>query len=139
MKLFNRFTFIGFLVLFSGMVFGGQDTILANGARTATITTPAIYKSTEQRVHIIINVSVVPGTDTITPRIEAQDFIGNWYTVLQGAAISTTGVTVLKLGPGIGAITNGASNDYLPDVYRIVIAASASSSFTYYVAINKGI
>lgn len=114
-----------------------QDTILAAAARTATTTTSDIVKSTEKGVHFILNVTVVPGVDTITPKIQGKDSLGNYYDLLVGSAISTTGITVLKISPGIGVLANGSAADVMPDVYRIIITASGTGSFTYSLAANK--
>lgn len=119
-------------------IYASQDILLPLAARTASNFSADQSKTVEQKAHFIINVTVVPGTATITPIIEAKDYSGIYYIILQGAAISTTGVTILKVGPGVGALVSGATNDYLPDIYRIRFVHSAGSSFTYGVTINKG-
>ena|SRR5258708_33467145 len=117
--------------------FSAQDTILSLAARTTTTTTSDIVKSTEKGLHFILNVTVVPGVDTITPKIQGKDSLGNYYDVLVGSAVSTTGITVLKLSPGIATVANGAAADILPDVYRVIITASGSGSFTYSLTANR--
>lgn len=120
-----------------GYAFAGQDTLLALSARTATTTSSDVVKSTEKGIHVVVRVTVVPGTDTITPKIQAKDFLGNYYDLLVGTAISTTGTTVLKLGPGIAPVANASAADVLPDMYRVVVTHSAGSSFTYSVTLQK--
>jgi len=121
----------------STSVFAAQDTILALAARTATTTSSNLTKTTEKSAHFIINVTAVPGVDTITPKIQAMDNLGNYYDVLVGAAIATTGITVLKIAQGLSPIVNGSAADFIPDVYRVVVTHSAGTSFTYSVTINK--
>lgn len=125
------------LAVITKSAYGAQDTILSLSARTATTTTSDIVKSTEKGVHFILNVTVVPGVDTITPKIQGKDFLGNYYDILVGSAISSTGITVFKLSPGIAVLANGAAADILPDVYRVVVTASGSGSFTYSLTANK--
>lgn len=140
---FARYTLlilVALLVCFlvSTKVEASQQVILASAARTATTTSTAIYKSQEKIAHFIINVTVAPGAQTLTPEIDAQDTNGLWYPLLTGTAISTTGVTVLKVGPGIGAVSGGTAPDYLPDVYRVKLTHSSTGSWTYSVTENYG-
>lgn len=131
------FLSILFAVSMVGSASAGQDTLLASAARTATTTTSDVIKSTEKGIHVIIKVTAVPGVDTVTPKIQAKDSLGNYYDLLVGTAISTTGTTVLKLAPGISAIANASAADILPDVYRVVMTHSAGTSFTYSVTVQK--
>ena|ERR1700757_2918123 len=129
-----------FLFLFSiSLVYASQDILIPTAAYTTTQSSADQVKSQENKAHFIINVtSVAGGGATITPVIEGKDYNGNYYTILQGLAISTTGITILKVGPGIGQVANAASNDYLPDIYRIRFTVSGAGSFTYGVTINRG-
>lgn len=117
--------------------FAAQDTILASAVRATTTTSSDIVRTTERVIHVVIKTSAVPGVDTITPKIQGMDSLGNYYDLLVGSAISTTGTVVLKVGPGLGVIAAGAAADMIPDVYRVVITHSAGTNFTYTVAINK--
>lgn len=123
--------------IYSAGAWAGQDVLFVASARTTLQNSTDQIKTAERGVHIIINVTTVPGTDTITPKIQGKDALGNYYDVLVGGAISTTGITVLKVYPGITAVANGAANDVIPTVYRIVITPSAASSFIYSVTANK--
>jgi hypothetical protein len=130
--------FLASLILAASFsVQAAQDTVLALSARTATTTSSNITKTTEKSAHFVINVTVVPGVDTITPKIQAMDNLGNYYDLLVGAAISTTGITVLKIAQGGAVIAGGAAADFMPDVYRVVVTPSAGTSFTYSVTVNK--
>lgn len=126
-----------FLLMTVPNVFAAQDVLLVSAARTATTNTADIVRTSETGIHVLIKVTAVPGADTITPKIQGKDFQGTYYDLLIGAPISTTGTTVLKVGPDIGAVTNGSAADIIPDIYRVVITHSAGTSFTYAVTINK--
>ncbi len=84
----------------------------------------------------ILQVTVAPGIDTVTLSIEGKDPVsGAYYTVLSAAARSTTGTDVIQVQPG-GAITaNVSANASLPDTYRVKVAHSAGSNFTYSVSV----
>lgn len=86
--------------------------------------------------HFVINMTVVPGVDTVTFTIQGKDSLGNYYTLLASTAIVATGITVLKICPGITASANAAAADELPDMYRILCTHSAASDFNYTAAEN---
>lgn len=125
------------LLLTSFVAVAGQDTLLPLAVRTATNTGADQYRTIETGIHLIVNVTVAPGSDTVTPKIQGKDNLGNYYDLLVGPAISTTGTTVLKIGKGIVGVANASAADIVPDVYRVVVTHSASSSFTYSVTITR--
>lgn len=114
----------------------GQDTILTSAVRTATTTTSDIVKQTEDAVTFILNVTAVPGVQTLTPKIQGKDSLGNYYDIVVGTASATTGIVLLKVGPGIASVANVAIGDMLPDVYRVVITHSSTGNFTYTLTRN---
>lgn len=86
--------------------------------------------------HIVINMTAVPGVATVTPTIEGKDALGNYYPILTGPAIAATGITVLRIAPGLLAVANLTANDVLPDTWRINCVHSAGTNFTYSVCTN---
>lgn len=121
-------------------VHNANGSVLQSAARTATNNSATFTNRTARSLHLIIDVTVAPGGDTVTPKIEGYDPIsGKFYTLLTGAAISTTGTNILKIGPGISASANAAAADFLPAYWRVVMTHSAAGSFTYSVAANTGI
>ena len=114
--------------------YGGaaKFTVAASAARTAELTTDDFTVPYGQTLHLTIEVTSITSTPILTPSIEGVTGpLGNVYTVLLGAAISATGITVLKIGPGIGQVANGAAADMLPDVWRVVVAVADTDSATY--------
>lgn len=112
---------------------GNTDlTLLANGIRNANTASADTINYNSRGMHVLFNITVVPGVDTITPVVEGLDPVsGNYYTLLQGPAIVSTGLTVLKLYPGIVPIANGAASDILPRVFRLNVTHSGAGNFTY--------
>ena len=117
-----------------------NGSVLQSAVRTATTSSATFVNLSANRLHLIVDVTVAPGGDTVTPKIEGYDAIsGKFYTLLTGAAISTTGTNVLKIGPGLSASANAAAADFLPSAWRVTMTHSAGTSFTYSVAANLGI
>ena len=87
---------------------------------------------------VVLNLTAVPGVDTVQPIIEGKDRIsGAYYTILQGAAQPTAGTYVLTVLPGIAVTANASASDSLPDTYRVRVVHSAASNFTYSVSIDE--
>ena len=86
----------------------------------------------------ILNVSAVPGTDTVTLIIEGKDPVsGAYYTILSAAARVATGVDVLQVQPGGAVTANVSANASIPDTYRCRVVHSAGSNFTYSLSVTE--
>lgn len=86
--------------------------------------------------HVYLNVTAVPGVDTVQLLIEAKDPASGVYeTVIAGAARVATGQDAFTVYPGVTETANVDISDPLPDVYRIRVVHSAASNFTYSVAV----
>jgi len=125
--------------LFNGRVWdrarGNTDeTVLASAARTATTNSADQTNYNARGVHVLLNVTVVPGVDTVTLSIQGKDLLsGAYYTLLTGPAVVATGMNVYKVFPGITAVANGTASDVLPRTWRVSVTHSAATSFTYSV------
>ena len=83
-----------------------------------------------------LNVTAVPGTDTVQLVLEEQDPVSLvWSTVAATTATAVTGMVRLKIKPSITAVaatTTGVTvQDVLPAIWRIRVVHSAGSNFTY--------
>lgn len=86
-----------------------------------------------------LNVTAVPGTDTVTLVLEGKDPLsGTYYTVLQAAARSTTGMDALTFGAGAPVVANQSTGAPVPRVYRARVVHSAGTSFTYSLSVQEG-
>lgn len=82
--------------------------------------------------HLIVDLTTVPGVDTVTVTIQGRDPVsGKLYTILASAALSAQATTVLKVGPGLPVAANLSANDVLPDDIQITFTHSAGTNFTY--------
>lgn len=112
-------------------------TILTSAVRAATLTGQDINNDQYSGVTVILDITAVPGTDTVTVAVQGKDQAsGKYYTLLTGAAEVGTGTKTYKVYPGITAATNAAVSDMLPSIWRITVTHSAASNFTYSVGYN---
>lgn len=107
------------------------------GNRTTTVTSSTFTNIYHTGAHISADVTVVPGTDTVTFSLEAKDAVsGKYYTVVSSAALVATGLVVLKVYPGITAVADISVSDFLPLYYRIRVVHSGNGGFTYSVGLS---
>lgn len=112
-----------------------EETILASAARTATVNSADFTNYNAKGLHVIVNVSALTATPSITPIIQGKDPIsGTYYDILEGLPITTTGINILKVYPGISAFVNQSASDILPRTYRVRVTHADTDSITYSVA-----
>lgn len=112
-----------------------EQTVFASAARTASSDGADLTNTGNRGLHVVIDMTAVPGTDTVTFTLQGKDALsGKYYDLLVSLAIVATGTTVLKLYPGITASSNASASDVLPETFRVKITHSAGTSFTYSVS-----
>ena len=104
---------------------GALITYAAAGAGTTTSDQHAQAKG----LLLYIDITAVGGTPTLTVTLQGRSPTGVYHTILASAALSATGLTVLKVYPGLTAAANSVANDIIPEVYRVsaVIAGGTPS------------
>lgn len=113
-----------------------QATILASAARTASNSSSDFTNKHTIGAHLILDITVAPGIETLTIAVEGKDpTSGKYYSVLTSAALTATGTTILKVYPGITATANLAVSDILPSTFRVTATHSAASSWTYSIGV----
>lgn len=86
-------------------------------------------------LHLTIDMTAVPGVQTVTFTIQGKDPIsGKYYTILASAAIVAVSTVVLRVYPSLVAAANLVANDVLPRSWRVTATHSGAGSFTYSVA-----
>ena len=110
----------------------------ASAARTANFTGDANAKQPDATgVLVLMNITAVPGVDTVTLNIQGQDPVsGTWYTIVSSAAAVATGLVKLMVGR-VASAANVAVNELLPDRYRVTVTHSAATSFTYSISVTE--
>lgn len=114
-----------------------KRTLLGSGARTTTtevVQDDTPYYDQRKGLQVIINVTAIAATPSVVPTIEGyEEQAGVYYTLLTGAAITGTGLTVLTVYPGIAAVANLAVSNFLPPVWKLKMTHGDADSITYYV------
>jgi len=116
-------------------VFNNQDLIiLASAARTTSANGADRTNQTCRGFKLVIDMTAVPGVDTVTFTVQGKDpASGKYYTLLASGAIVAASTVVLSLYPALTAAANAVANDILPRTFRVITTHSAASSFTYSV------
>ena len=112
-----------------------EETILASAARTATLNSADFINYNAKGLHVVINVTALTAAPSIVPFIQGKDPIsGTYYDILEGLPITTTGINIIKVYPGISAVVNVSASDLLPRTYRVRLEHANGNSITYSVA-----
>lgn len=115
-------------------------TALASSARTGSTNSPDIINYNHRTVTAYLNITAVPGGDTVKVGIYAKDPVsGAYYLLLESATTAVTGLTVIRLGPGLENENNVRKADALPRTFRFGTTHSGSGSFTYSIGYDLGI
>lgn len=114
-----------------------EVTVLASAARTASVDSADLTNYNGRGVIVVVDVTAVPGVDTITVAIQGKSALGSdYYAILTSAALVATGVVVLVVYPGVTVAANLAASHPLPRLWRVSVTASGVGSFTYSISGN---
>lgn len=116
--------------------YGGKAefVVAASAARTTTFTSDDYIVPYGKTLTVIINITTGAATPSVTPSIRGiTNSVGAVYTVLTGAAITSTSaaVVIMRVGDGVADVTNLGSSIPLPNKFRIVMTAGDADSLTY--------
>lgn len=107
-----------------------HQQIFASEARTATTTATIPVASCEGL--FFINVTAVTATPSVVFTIAGLDPISSTaYTILASAAITGTGLTVLRVSPQLTAAANTIAKDLLPSAILVTATHADADSITY--------
>lgn len=110
----------------------GRVEVYASAARTADPDTIELEVAGYRGIHLVIDCTAATGSPSVVVSILGVDRVsGKTYSLLASAAITGTGTTVLKVGPGLAVSANASANDLLPPVIRIVPDHTGTDSITY--------
>lgn len=113
---------------------GTRYDVYASAARTATPDTVELEVGGHRGMHMVIDCTAATGSPSVVFTIQGVDRTsGKVYTILASAAITGTGTTVLRVGPGLTAAGNTIANDLLPPIVRILATHTGADSITYSV------
>lgn len=101
-------------------------------ARTATSSTTFSCRSPQGL--FFINVTAVSATPSVVFGIAGVSPSGaSTYTILDSAAITGTGLTVLRVSPHLTAAANTVAKDILPSEIKVTATHADTDSITYEV------
>lgn len=113
----------------------GTGTLLPSAARTASVNSADVHNRRGARgVSIYINVTAIVANPSLVFAIQEKDPVsGTYTTVLQSAAITGVGHTILMIMPGATAANNLVANRAVPPIWRVAVTAGDADSITYSV------
>lgn len=97
-------------------------TLITHTAASTGTTGPVIGTNMGVGMLVFINVTAITGTTptlTVTLKGLIDGSATNNYTILASTAINATGLTVLRVYPGLTASANATANDVVPGYCRI--------------------
>jgi hypothetical protein len=116
-----------------------EVTALASAVRAATTNSSDITAYNAKAILVILDISSVPGGDTVTVSLTGKDPVsGNYVTLAAGQAQSATGTTAIAIGTGVTTVSGAsysANNVPVPRVFRVTVTHSAGTNFTYSVTV----
>jgi ABC-type proline/glycine betaine transport system substrate-binding protein len=110
-----------------------EGTALASAARTASVSSVDIANNAGKGLHIIFDVTAVATSD-VKVKVEGKDpASGKYYTILEGASVTTITTNIYKVYPGLTAAANLVASDILPKTIRLTVTHANANSTTYSV------
>ena len=124
---------------FAGLAWAVQGVVKSSTYYTSALTTSANIARVAPvgRLTVDIVTTSASGVPSVTPTIQGVDSAGNLYTLCAGAAISTTGTTLIHVGPGM-TVGTGSCNLPVPDLWNIKfvnasgVGTNGITATTYY-------
>jgi len=115
---------------------GKSIAVLASAART---TAPDTFEFRDLGravgVVVVVDCTAKTSSPSLTVTVSGVDgFTDKTWTLVASAAITGTGTTILKVRPGITAVSNVSVADVLPPAFRITCAHGNTDSITYSVS-----
>lgn len=104
--------------------------LITHTAASAGVTGPLIPTNQGAGLLIFINVTAISGTSptlTVTLKGSIDGSATATYTILASAAITATGLTVLRVYPGLTAAANLVANDVVPGWCQISSAIGGTT------------
>lgn len=107
-------------------------TVLPSAERTATAKSNTFENLHCRGIKVVVDITSVTDTPSLTVKLEGKDHVSEeYYTLLESAALTATGTTVLTVYPGITAASNVSASDVLPRFWRVSVDAADADGATY--------
>lgn len=98
--------------------------IITHTAASAGVNGPDLDGSNHKGVLVYVHITAITGTTpTLTVTIQGKSPVsGQYHTILASAALNATGLTVLRVYPGLTAAANLTVSDIAPPTFRVITA-----------------
>lgn len=110
-----------------------HQVILDKAARTATTTGTAALESASGLFFIDVSALTAGASLTFTIYGVSPTSTNTAYTILASAAVTATGLTVLRVHPQLTAAANTIAKDVLPAAIKVTCVPADTKSVTYEV------
>ena len=115
------------------------QTAYASAAYPATSSVNVVVENAHG-LFIVIDVTLDPSSASVVYNIDGLDVLsGQTWTLLDSAAITAVGTTILRIGPELTASANTIAKEAIPPVIRVNPVHNDSDSFTYSVTVHSTI
>lgn len=106
-----------------------KGAVITHTAAAAGTNSMDCTNTSGKGVKVVVDITALTGTSpTLTATIQGKDTAsGKYYTLLDSAALSATGTTVLTVYPGLTAAANSKADDLIPDVFRVITAIGGTT------------
>ena len=112
-------------------------TVFESAARTATHNSEDFVNDGRGLV-VTIDATAETDTASVVFKIQGKDPVsGTYRDILESAAITGIGTTVLKVHPSLTAASNTVAKDMAPAIYRILATHADADSLTYSVGAEE--
>jgi hypothetical protein len=102
-------------------------TMFSSAARTSHTNSAEINTQSAKNITVDIDVTAFTGT-SITYTLQGYDVAkSGWYTLVATAAITTTGHSILTVGPEVTIVANVAAQRVVPLRVRLVPSGTITS------------
>jgi hypothetical protein len=115
-----------------------EGILFASEARTASVESDDQENLYHKGIHVILDVTDSSDTPSIVLKIQGKDAAGNYYDLLESAAVTGAGSYVYKVMPWIAEVANESVADLLPKTWRVIVTHADADSITYSVCYSKG-
>lgn len=142
----NRVVMESYQMLFNGgtwdrMRGNAGISLFTSAVRNASSSSADQQNYNFRGVTLYVNITVAPGAETVTMKLEGKDGLsGNYVTFFQSAALNAAGQFTYQMFPGnVAGLLTGAASLALPQVWRVTMTHSAGGNWTYSVRANSGL
>ena len=97
-------------------------TLITHTAASAGVSSAVVGCNQGAGLLLFINITAISGTTptlTVTIKGLIDSSATATYTILASSALNATGLTVLRVYPGLTASANAAANDVMPAYFRV--------------------